>query len=195
MSLRLIPVLLLTACAPHLYSTLDTDGEWTWEAPTNAWPVAEPPAGTLGVGLNVGQTVPELRMVDQNGDEVSTWQFFGRVWVMDISTMWCAPCQELAGSTQATQDHFGWDEFAYITVLQENVESQPPDVDDLGQWAGFFDIDAPVLGDGDKLTGAAIQNGVYPAVLLIDRNLVVHERVIPANEATLDAAVASLLGE
>ncbi|MEZ4319774.1 MAG: TlpA disulfide reductase family protein [Myxococcota bacterium] len=191
---RIVPLVVLAACTPRLYTSGGTDTEWSWEAPANDWPTAAPPEGTRGQGLSVGQTVPDLRLADQFGNEVSLWQFHGRVVLVDISTMWCAPCQELANSTESTQQRFGADEFVYTTVLQENVESQPPTTDDLNVWADFFGITAPVLADGEKITGSAVQNGQYPALLLIGPDLVVHERINPVDEATVDAAIEELLG-
>ena len=193
MWMRLLPVVMCVACAPRLYTQGETDATWSWDAPENDWPKNAPPEGTTGQGFAVGQTIPDVRLIDQHGKEVSAWQFYGRVMVFDVSTMWCAPCQELAAGTQHTQDEFGWDDFAYVTVLQENVESLPPEGEDLELWAENFDIEAPVLADGDKLTSTVVQNGQYPAVLLVGPDLVVLERVNPPNDATLHAAVAELL--
>jgi hypothetical protein len=190
---RVLPLVICVACAPRLYTQGDTDTTWSWETPENDWPRNAPPEGTTGQGFGVGQTVPDLRLMDQHGNEVSTWQFYGRHMILDISTMWCAPCQELAAGTQPTQEYFGWDQLAYVTVLQENIESQPPEPEDLELWAENFGIESPILADGDKLTSPAIQNGQFPALLIIGPDLVVRQRVNPPNDPTLHAAVEQQL--
>lgn len=189
-------VLLLTAgCAPHLYTSDGTGEPWSWEAPENRWATQAPPEGTRGIGFAVGQTVPDVRVPDQFGDEVSLWQFSGRVVLFDISTMWCAPCQELAEGTEATIDYYADDPFAYLTVLQENVESQPPDQEDLNLWADNFEITGAVLADGERQTAAAVQQGQFPAVLVIGPDLVVRERVNPATDEEVHNAVDRALAE
>jgi glutathione peroxidase-family protein len=130
---------------------------------------------------------------DQRGQEVSLWQFHGNVVLLDISTMWCAPCQDLALGTEETYHQFADRGFVYLTVLQEDVESQPPEVDDLSAWAAEFGITSPVLADGEKFTGEAVQQGLYPAVLLIGRDLRVIERVLPADDPSVRAAISDAL--
>ncbi|MCB9668077.1 MAG: redoxin domain-containing protein [Alphaproteobacteria bacterium] len=193
--MRFALLLLVGGCAPHLYTAAPTDGAWAWDSPTNRWTVTAPPEGTRGQGFGVGQVVPDARLFDQYGEEVSLWQFHGRVVILDVSTMWCAPCQDLAQGTQSTIDAFAQEPFAYITVLQENVESREPTIEDLGLWAENFDIEGPVLGDGAKTTAGAVVQGQYPAVLLIGPDLTVVERVNPPTDEEVHNAVESALAE
>ena len=53
-------------------------------------------------GFREGQVIPDMRLMDQYGDEVSAWQFYGMVIALDFSTEWCAPCQELAKEVAAS---------------------------------------------------------------------------------------------
>ena len=188
---RFLP-LALVACTPELYTSAGPGGEWTWSAPDNQWPAGEPPAQTVGDGFSIGQVPPDFRLPDQFGDEVSLWQFHGKVVLLDISTMWCAPCQELAQGTQATQEEFG-EELVYLTVIQEDVASEPPTLDDLNLWADNFGISSPVLGDGDKATAGAVQQGQYPAVLVLGRDLRVVQRVNPPDDAGVHTAISEIL--
>lgn len=168
----------LSGCVPHLYSA-GKGGGGPWTPPDNTWDLAEPPSDLAGEGFDGGEVPPDLRLTDQHGDEVSLWQFYGKVVLLDISTMWCAPCREIAQDAQATQDEFGPEGFVYVTVLQQNVDGGAPTVDDLRQWADYYGIAAPVLGDGAAASGGAIQNGQFPAVLVLDRRMRVDQRVNP----------------
>ena len=56
-----------------------------------------------------------------------------------------------------------------------------------------FEITSPVLGDGDKATAAAVQQGQYPAVLVIGPDLTVLERVNPPDDAEVHNAVERAL--
>ncbi len=193
---RIATTLLLlstTGCVPHLESVAG-QLPWDWSSPENDWPLTEPVEGTVGTGFQAGDTVPDFLLEDQFGQEVSLWQFSDRVIVLDISTIWCAPCQELAKHTEdLVQEHLDED-FMYVTVLQENVTGDPPNNDDLNLWVDQFEITAPVLADGSKEgTGGAVINGQFPALLVIDRDLTVHARVTPAEDAALRVAVNEIL--
>jgi peroxiredoxin len=194
--MRWTVLLLAVACAPHLETSDGSGGPWSWDAPQNRWAMGEPEQGTRGQGFAVGQVVPDVRMPDQFGEEVSLWQFSGQVLLFDVSTMWCAPCQELAQGTQASIEYYADDPFTYLTILQENVESQPPEHEDLIRWADTFGIAGPVTADGDKQTARAVIQGQYPAVLVIGPDLTVLERVNPPNDEevhnAVDRALASL---
>jgi thiol-disulfide isomerase/thioredoxin len=180
-------------CVPRLSSDAGTSGDWDWVPPDNSWGISAPPEGTIGVGFQDGQIVPDARLVDQFGAEVSLWQFYGQVVLLDVSTMWCAPCQELGRHTNETWLDYRDQGFMYLTVLQEDVENNPPDATDIQFWVDEFGITSPVLGDGDKQTIGAIQQGQYPGVLVIDRRLRVKERVNPPeDEAVRDAIEAAL---
>lgn len=193
----LLAAILGSGCVPRLYSEDGTDGDWEWVPPTNQWEVSPPPSGTVGEGFQVGQTAPDFRLKDQFGDEVSLWQFYGQLILLDISTIWCGPCQELAVHTDETWLEYKDQGFIYLTVLQQDLEGGPPDQEDLLAWAGKFGITSPVLDDGepgaDSATAGAIQGNQYPAVLLIDRKLKVTRRVNPPDDATVRAAIEDAL--
>ena len=90
-----IPAFFL-GCTPHLVSVEEEITGLNWEAPENDWPSNEPPNTLEGEGFSEGQVPHDFRVPDQHGDEVSLWQFYGSVILLDISTMWCGPCQQIA---------------------------------------------------------------------------------------------------
>lgn len=192
--LTAVLAILASGCVPEL-KTKGGDAAADWEAPTNRWiPGDGPPEGDISCGgYDVGDTLCDLRLTDQHGDEVSLWQFWGHIVVLDISTMWCRPCQELAVTTQDTAEHFAPHGMTYLTVLQEDVEGAAPKPADLEEWGETFGIEAPILNDGGLEAGDAIYNGTYPALLLIDRDMRVVDRVAPPDGAILDAAIEDLL--
>lgn len=182
-------VLVLTGCIPRLYGE-----EHTWEPPDNSWVMQEPPSDLLGEGWGVGDTAPDFRLTDQFGDSVSMWQFYGNVILVDISTMWCAPCQELAKHTESTWQDYKDDGFVYLTILQEDVEGGTVDAEDIQKWVDSFGITAPVLDDSSKAaTGSAVQQGIFPAVLVVGRDMKVVERVNPVEEQRVRKAIERAL--
>lgn len=186
--------LVASGCVPHLTSSNPVDpGDWSWESPTNRWGVSPPPSGTVGVGFQAGQTPPDFRLVDQFGEEVSLWQFYGSVILFDVSTLWCGPCQALGEHTEETWLDYKDDGFVYLTIIQEDLEGHPTGPEDVAAWVDGFGITAPVLADPDKVAASALQNGQYPSVLTIDRDLKVAERLNSTDDDTVRDAIEDLL--
>lgn len=191
----------LVACAPHLVSDtanqVDTGSSLgdPWVAPVNDWPMGAPPADLRGQGWERGQVPPDVRWMDQRGDEVSLWQFYGNIVVIDLSTMWCAPCRDLAADVQATQDAFGDQGFVYLTVLSEDVGTLTPDQQDLNDWADYFGITgAPVVSDADRVIDDVLApTGAYPVPLILDREMVILKQISPATPTAVDGAVAAAM--
>jgi hypothetical protein len=192
-------MLALQACVPHLETKGGQTEPSDWVRPENTWSSGEetgPPACLTAEGCAEGETPPDVRLPDQHGDMVSLWQFYGLVVLLDISTGWCLPCQDLGAVTQATQDDFGDQGFVYLTVLQQDADGAPPDVDDALGWAEFFGIEtAPVTADaGDPpATEEATAGHPFPMLITIDRAMKVHELVNGTDEATVRAAIEAAL--
>src|SRR5688500_8285864 len=113
--MRWILFLSMTAgCVPRLYTPESELVLADWEPPENSWETGAPAADLVGEGYAVGDVVPDFRLLDQHGDEVSLWQFYGSVVLLDVSTIWCGPCQDLAWDTEATWTDFRDEGFVYL---------------------------------------------------------------------------------
>jgi thiol-disulfide isomerase/thioredoxin len=179
-------LLLLAACIPEL--TSPKVGACSGGQPENAWIHGDPPTTLEGEGFDVGEAVTDECVPDQNGDQVSLWQFYGNVWVLDVSTMWCAPCQKLASGLQEIVNDHEEEGFVYLTVLAQDLGSDVPDQAELQSWAEDFDIESPIVADDVNFTSNIVRNGTYPAILVIDRDMTVAERVeVPSDEAVVEA--------
>jgi thiol-disulfide isomerase/thioredoxin len=200
-SARIIPVsLLLGACTPVLTSPPGaTSGETLtaadWERPENTWHAVDSLPGDIEAqGWAEGQIPPDARLVDQNGDTVSLWQFYGEVIALDISTMWCGPCQLLAREVDEVQEHYEDDGFIYITMLPENIDGDTPNVQNLNQWAERNGVSAPILADDFGHSYDIVPDQVWPRVMIIGRDLrVAEDQVQPAEDAAIRAAIEAEL--
>ncbi len=190
----LLPAL-LAGCVPVLTSPDGPElcGEEAYVAPENAWTVGEVPADLCGEGWGEGETVEDARWTDQNGQEVSMWQFYGNVVLLDLSTLWCAPCKDLAAEVQATADDYRDEGFVYMTILVEDLEADVPDQEELQEWGTYFGIAEPIVSDTANVAPTLLPESNYPGVFLISRDMVNLGRIDPADDPTIRAAVEAEL--
>lgn len=194
------PLALLAACAPpRLYSA---DGDLPevgsgsdWEAPENGWDKGSPPPAELeGEGFGVGQVLPDLRLLDQHGEETATWQWYGMVVAIDVSTMWCGPCRGLAAEVDATWADYRDQGFMYVTLLPQDQAGEVPDNADLNAWADQFGISAPVLSDDEGWSYQIVPDNTYPRIMIVGRDMRVRvDQVTPAEDTAIRAAIESAL--
>ena len=196
----LLTTLAILGCTPHLYSDSfgDTsDSSVGWSQPDNSWEtLSEPPENLEAEGFGVGQVVPDIRLQDQHGKEVSLWQFYGMVIALDVSTVWCAPCRDLAVGVDETWHEYKDQGFVYVTMMPEDNNGEIPSTDVLQTWASDYSITAPILSDSSPYENSytIVPDGVNPSVMVIDRGMKVQTvRVNPSEDYAVRAAVASAL--
>ena len=167
-----------------------------WTRPDNGW-VGDGPSGSLcEEGFNEGEVIPDFQIVDQNGETVSLWQFYGLVVAVDVSTMWCGPCQELAEGIEEVYQEYLEEGFMYLSVLPENVSNETPAQADLEDWSAWFGITSPVLSDDSGWSYELVPEQDWPNVLILDRDMKVFDRrVEPADEATIVSQIEAALAE
>ncbi len=190
---------LLAGCTPTLTTPGGVDEVVDYAAPVNTWPVGQAPPGDLAEeGFSDGQVVPDLRLMDQHGDEVSLWQFYGMVVALDFSTIWCGPCQKLADEVDEVQESYESQGFIYISVLPENGDGEIPTLEDLEYWAELHEITAPIVADDEGHSYEVVVPGkdAFPAVVVIGRDMRVHtEKVQPTEDAAIRLAIEDALSE
>ncbi len=187
-------------CVPRLETAGGAEPTVTsdWTLPENGWesPAGGPPATLTEGGFAIGDVPPDMRLPDQFGATVSLWQFYGDVIVLDVSTIWCGPCQDLAETTQETNEEFAGQGFQYVTIIQQDVEGDVPGVEDAVLWAEDFGIQGPVLADDrdPPLSKGVVPDNAFPGVLIIDRDMKIVEKLYaPITDAALHDAIEAAL--
>ena len=187
MRLPLLLPLLAVGCVPRLYSEADTGPDCPWEPPeANSWYSSAPPEGLCGQGFENGQVIPDMDAVDQHGDPVKLWQFYGQLIMLDLSAEWCGPCQELAEHVDETAEDYVDDGVEYITVIISSTNSQvPPTHTDVQEWSDYFHITQPVLADTEGWWRQLFPTGsaALPRLILVGRDMrIIEDDVQPPND-------------
>jgi hypothetical protein len=187
-------LLLIIACAPTEGGADRKPDSGTaspaWTAPENRWPSAVPPSDLEAEGLGEGEVAPDFLMMDQHGEPVALWQFYGQVIVLDVSPVWCLPCQVLAAEVDAITAVYAPGELAYLTLIVEDLGGGLPSLEVLQAWASDFGVSSPVLADTDGYGFEVAFDGSYPTVMVIDpRMRVSSPRVRPADADNIHTAI------
>ena len=146
-----------------------------------------------------GDHVCNMNLMNQDGDRVDLYDYYGSVILLDFSAMWCAPCQQAGYDHHDMLDSFAGEDFVYITVLLDNFQGQTPTLTDLTTWSNQFGIESPILQGRKTLYGQDEKEqwpfGGYPAFVIIDRDMVWHDSLPGYNSTTLTNMVADALAQ
>lgn len=164
-----IAVLMVGCAEPVVNSLCEGTG-------TNGWSASgtPPTVRESDVGWEVGQIPPDLRTVDQFGDETCLWPFAGQHVLIEVAALWSAPSRYIASSCRA--DAFG-DEFVHLTVLTGgSTVGVPATVDDATAWASAFGLDqgtsqTPVVLDAVYSWTESLLEPIVPKFALLGPDL------------------------
>ena len=189
---RLLALVPLAGCIPHLYSDGNDSGPTEWTLPQNTWKQCGTPSDDWydePTGYDVGDRFPDARLVDQHGDTVSLWQFTDCVTIVDLSTGWCGPCQELARRVDELYAEYDERGVAYVTLLSQGVGNTSATPSDVQLWSSEYGVvDTPVLGDpndpekGLKSHSQQITE-YFPRVVSLDRDMRIANDSVGASDA------------
>ena len=130
-------------------------------------------------GSGEGDHPCNIIAVDHNGDEFDMYANYGSLIVLDLSAMWCGPCNSAGAHAQGVQDIYADQDLVYVTVLIENQHGVPPSEDDIQQWAADYgNTTSPVLpGNRGMLvsSGGPWELTSWPTFFYIDREMVIRD--------------------
>ncbi len=145
----------------------------------------------------VGDHPCNFSLMDQNGNMVDLYDYHDKVIVIDLSTMWCGVCHNIAQEGDEWVNDYGADNFIWLTILVDNATGDPPTLADIQQWASQYNITIPVLVGDRSLVDLNAETGYpcsgWPTLVVIDQNMVLRYGLNGWNESTIRGWVQSLL--
>ncbi len=160
--------------------------------PVNEWWHAADrsiPPGLAGTGWADDDIAYDFTLMDQHGDLVQLYQFYGTVIVLDIVAMWAGPCADNAPIyedwvfTEAAGQPISW-----LALIVEG-ENGPPKDEDAVLWAETHGLNHAVLADTTR-TEIAYATDPFPTLVVIDPTMHIwHTDMTPVDfQAILDLA-------
>ena len=181
--------LLICACGPAKLETTDLD-----TAPTvddRSWVTWDE------CGHNINENPCNFILLDQNGDEVELYDYYGKVIVIDFSTMWCSICVNIASEGDSLVAKYGEENVIWLTVLVEDEYGNPPDQEDLQNWVNMANIKIPVLAGDRSFVDLSANTGYpisgWPTLAVVDQKMVLKHGISGWSAAAIDAWVNGLL--
>ena len=117
-----------------------------------------------------------FKLVDQDGKEVELYDYYGKVIIIDLSTMWCGVCQQIAPKGKSLVEEYGSKNLVWLTVLIEDESGLAPDRDDLQRWVDSFGAAPPVLSGDRSLIDPSAESGYpvtgWPTLAVVNREMI-----------------------
>ena len=142
--------------------------------------------------LNVGDTFPHFKAIDQFGQEVDIYDFANdenKYIVIEMGTAWCSPCHMLSSWLSWDEDEikktpiwrkeydFIYDliksnKIYFITILYEDEFRDTATYDTAYEWYNTYpDEKIPILIDENKLLHSIIRPTGIPAISIISPDM------------------------
>ncbi|MBC8409880.1 MAG: TlpA family protein disulfide reductase [Rhodobacteraceae bacterium] len=140
---------------------------------------------------HVGDHPCNFSLINQHGVTVNLYDFYEKIIVVDLSVMWCAPCQQMAQAADRIVLEYGNENVEWLTLLIEDNSGNPPDQEDTMLWATQNNITGHVLASDRSIidntpeltTGYPITG--WPTFVVIDDEMVLRYGVTGWSEEML----------
>jgi len=149
-------------------------------------------------GQRVGFTPCNIKLQDQNDLPWQLYDSYGKIIVLDFSTLWCGVCVRAANKFQDILDDYPDIDIVWATILLQDQYGNLPNLDHARFWAETFNIvHSPVLA-ADITMVKLMDDHKYlittlPTIIVIDEDMVIQYIMQGWNEARVRAYLDKLM--
>jgi peroxiredoxin len=157
---------------------------FTIEMCKNSSPTEPEPEPTPELGTNVGNLAVDFTAKDQNGNDVSLYNYSGKVILVNMSADLCGSCRNEASHLENLYDEYKQRGFQIITLLTSG---------DPVVWALDYQLSFPVLDDNSGAVWDLYGEGFVPLNIVIDRDKVIRYKETGYDEAAIKNVIENYL--
>jgi len=130
----------------------------------------------------IGEHICNLELVDSNAEVFDLYSHYGKPIIIDLSAMWCAPCNQAAPWADVFVQGYAEYDLIWATILLEDENGNVPDAADLLRWVENHSIEESIVLKGSRdLIDIAGTNGFpltsWPTFVFIDKEMVIYHGV------------------
>lgn len=148
-------------------------------------------------GTDVGDKMRNFTLIDHRGQEVSLYDFLGRVVHIDCSVAWCPACQEAMPQLESLYQKYRdkGDGLVILTLLAEDYDGNGATVGDLLEWIDDYDLSFPVLADPTySIYRKYMEIDMIPLEITVDQEAIIRYKAHGFNNRQIEIMVRGLLG-
>lgn len=166
--------------------------------PENDWFHAnsgDVPSDLEGTGYRVGDVAHNWTFLDQHGDEVELYQFYGQAILLDVFAEWCGPCQGHAPTGEEIWQDVSDRGVTILAMMNQNDDGSTPELaEDAARWADRFGLTHPVVADAENNADEfQVIGGGFPTYPLIGPDMtIVSQDVFPPSMELLTTELESI---
>ena len=137
-------------------------------------------------------------LMDQHGDMVELYDHHGKIIIVDLSSIWCVVCNNIAAKGEEFVADYGAENVVWLTVLVDgSTYGTPPTLEEVQNWAAAYGLTGSVLLGDRSLVDLTAETGYpvsgWPTLVVIDQEMVLQHGINGWNESTIRGWVQGLL--
>ena len=148
---------------------------------------------------NGGDHICNFRLPTAADTADEIYEHYGEIIVIDLSSMWCGPCQQAADAINDIKERVGGVE--WITIIIENEAGRIPSSYDGQRWGNAFGLDYEDIWLGSR-SNIDIYNGIYgfplqswPYFVILDADLRIRVVIEGWNKQNMINKISELKSE